>query len=170
MNHKTIYLLLGPKGSGKTFIGTLIQDTFSIKFVRVEDWALKVKRGRNIGDDSYLREVFETIENGIRSELLEQDKVVFESTGLTEYFDHMLNRLRKEFKLVTIKVMAEEGLCLERVNTRDRSIHINVSDDEVRRINRLAVDKELPCDFSITNNIKTEKELLVELRKILSRK
>ena len=37
MENKTIYLLLGQKGSGKTFIGYLFEKHFQRKFIRVED-------------------------------------------------------------------------------------------------------------------------------------
>lgn len=36
---KFIYVLVGPKGSGKSFIGELFDRYFHIHFVRVEDWA-----------------------------------------------------------------------------------------------------------------------------------
>lgn len=37
---KRIYILIGPKGSGKTYIGTPLQDQLHIPFLRVEDIAL----------------------------------------------------------------------------------------------------------------------------------
>ncbi|EOZ98800.1 hypothetical protein A33Q_1454 [Indibacter alkaliphilus LW1] len=37
MKSKIIYLLIGQKGSGKSFIGTLMEKEFGIKFIRVED-------------------------------------------------------------------------------------------------------------------------------------
>lgn len=35
-NKKIIYLLIGPKGSGKTFIGSLMDKHFDIRFIRVD--------------------------------------------------------------------------------------------------------------------------------------
>lgn len=43
-NNKTIYLLLGLKGSGKSYIGALIEEEYGVRFIRVEDWVLKIKR------------------------------------------------------------------------------------------------------------------------------
>src|SRR5437868_6515393 len=135
MTRNTIYLLIGTKGSGKSFIGTLMEKEFGVKFIRVEDWAKAVKNNREVDDESYIREVFEVIEKGIRDSALQYPKLVFESTGITPYFDKMLKSLQRDFKVITIKVMADDSLCLHRVKTRDQSIHINVSDDQVIAIN-----------------------------------
>lgn len=95
---KRIYLLIGQKGSGKSFIGTLMEKEFRIKFIRVEDWAKKIKKDRNVDSEAYLKQVFEENENEIRDSLTDMDKIVFESTGLTEHFDIMLESLRRDFK------------------------------------------------------------------------
>ena len=93
INRKTIFLLIGQKGSGKSFIGTLFDKEFGITFIRVEDWAKKIIKNRDVDDKAYLKQVFGSIEKGIRSSLAHKDQLVFESTGLTEYFDEMLERL-----------------------------------------------------------------------------
>ncbi|WP_420320370.1 hypothetical protein [Flagellimonas sp.] len=169
MKNRTIYLLIGAKGSGKSFIGKLMDRLFKIKFVRVEDWAIKVKSKRALSDDKYLKEVFEIIEKGVRKELLQVDQIVFESTGLTHYFDEMLVNLKYDFQLVTIKILTNDRLCLKRVKTRDRSIHINVSDEEVEQINQMVLEKNMKCDFEIKNNKKSEKQLIEELKIIINR-
>lgn len=35
---KTVYLLIGPKGSGKSYIGNLIENELGIKFLNVEEF------------------------------------------------------------------------------------------------------------------------------------
>ena len=39
---KTLYMLIGPKGSGKTYIGTLVENETDISFLRVENIWLKL--------------------------------------------------------------------------------------------------------------------------------
>ena len=114
-----------------------------------------------------MEEVFSAIEKGIRTTLTECDQLVFESTGLTIYFDHMLASLKRDFKVVMIQVLADPNLCLSRVKTRDQSIHINVSDDQVNAINTQVLQKQLETDFIIENNRKTEEALQVEIKRIL---
>lgn len=167
MKEKKIYLLIGPKGSGKSYIGSLMEKQFSVKFIRVEDWAKKVKMNREIDNQDYIKEVFHAIENGIRQELTKYNHIVFESTGLSAYFDVMFENLQRDFDLKTIRIIAQEELCLKRVQTRDQSIHVNVSDNDVKRINEQVRQKGFITEFSIINNDKTDLELIRELKLII---
>ena len=166
---KQIFLLIGPKGSGKSFIGSLFQSEFDIPFVRVEDWAKQIKKNRNITDDSYLFEVFSAIESGIREKLKQTDRLVFESTGLTDFFDQMLFNLKESFQINTIQIIADLSTCLNRIKTRDQSIHINVSDDQVNQINQAVLNKKMDTDFQIENKEKPKQQLIDEISIILDR-
>lgn len=166
-NRKQIFLLIGPKGSGKSFIGTLFEHYFQIDFLRVEDYVKKVKGDRGIDDETYLKEVFEIMENAVRQSLNNSNSVVFESTGLTDHFDKMLKNLKTDFNVTTIKVNVSKELCLWRIKTRDQSIHINVSDDQVNFINSAVLTKNLNTDFEIENSNKSIEELNSEIKKIL---
>lgn len=165
MKSKIIYLLIGQKGSGKSFIGTLMEKEFGIKFIRVEDWAKKIMKDRDVDNEVYLKQVFKKIENGIRGSLTDKDKIVFESTGLTEHFDLMLESLRRDFQVTTIGVYADSTTCLKRVKSRDQEIHINISDDQVLMINEKVRERNFETDFSIINEDKSEKELINEIEK-----
>ena len=52
-----------------------------------------------------MKEIFKAIETGIRDQLVEYDKIVFESIGLSEYFDKMLHSLQSDFDVKTIAVI-----------------------------------------------------------------
>lgn len=163
MNRKEIFLLIGQKGSGKSFIGTLFDKHFGIRFIRVEDWAKKIKQERAINSEKYVKQVFEEIEKGIRESLNKTDKLVFESTGLTENFDQMLLSLRKDFKVTTIGINADRNICLNRVKSRDQTIHINIPDDQVNMINEKVRNRNFQSDFCIFNQNKSELEIVREL-------
>jgi shikimate kinase len=164
---KNIFLLIGPKGSGKSFIGMIFDRHFHIHFVRVEDAVKKIRKDRAIDNEAYIREAFETIESAVRRSLESFNPVVFESTGLSNHFDGMLQNLRTDFHVITIKVNAEKEHCLERLRTRDTSIHINVSDEEVNEINSAVIAKNFKADFEIENSDKTKEELMEEIGKII---
>lgn len=168
MNNKIIYLLIGPKGSGKSFIGEILDREFGIQFIRVEDWAKQIRSDRAIDNEAYLQQVFEAIEHGIRESLHQSSRLVFESTGLTVYFDQMLERLKKDFKVTTIGVYADGSTCLERVKTRDQAIHIHVSDEQVLMINDRVRERGLQTDFLINNEAKAREELIRELESIIN--
>ncbi len=167
MKSKKIYILIGPKGSGKSFIGILFDKYFQIDFLRVEDWVKELKKGRNIDNEEYVKEVFQTIENRIRQSLNKIDNLVFESTGLTEHFDRMLSSLQSDFKVITIKVNTDTNVCLNRIRSRDQSIHIEVSDEQIYEINAAVLAKNWNSDFEIENSNKTIDELKTEIKKII---
>ena len=160
-------LLIGPKGSGKSYIGALIDRVFGIPFIRVEDWAKVVKRDRHVDDEGYLREVFGVIEAGIRERLAVHGQLVFESTGLTPYFDAMLANLQRDFPVITIRIEADPDTCLARVKHRDQSLHIDVSDAHVQMINEQVLARDLPTDHRIINTGKDEPQLVAALSAIL---
>lgn len=155
--------MIGQKGSGKSFIGTLFDKEFGIKFIRVEDWAKQIKKDRNVDDKEYLKQVFEEIEKGVRDSLTDNSQIVFESTGLTGYFDKMLVNLIRDYQVITIGIFADSAICLERVKSRDQKIHINISDDQVLTINEKVRERKFDTDFSIINEDKSEKELINEI-------
>jgi shikimate kinase len=167
MSRKKIYLLIGQKGSGKSFIGANMEKRFGITFIRVEDWAKQIKKDRAVENETYLKQVFEMIEKGVRESLKQIDKVVFESTGLTDYFDQMLENLKKDFHVITIGIYADGKTCLDRVKNRDQSIHINISDDQVTVINDKVRQKHFQTDHKINNEAMTEEELVGQIEKIL---
>ncbi|MEN8117332.1 MAG: hypothetical protein ABFS16_10155 [Bacteroidota bacterium] len=169
MNRKEIFLLIGQKGSGKSFVGKIIEKEFGIKFIRVESWIKNIKKGRDVYDEKYIKHSLEMIENGIRQEINKTDKLVFESTGITKYFDRMLESLKEDFRVTTIGIHADSKICLNRVKTRDKTIHINISDNQVITINAKVREKDFTSDFHIDNGAKTNEDLIKELKDILTR-
>lgn len=167
MSRKDIFLLIGQKGSGKSFVGTIFEEEFGIRFIRVEKWAKQIKNDREIDNETYLKQVFQEIEKGIRDNLNETDRLVFESTGLTKYFDQMLQSLKRDFQVTTIGVHAESTTCLIRVKSRDQSIHVNISDDQVLMINERVRESNIKTDFTIDNESKSRKELINEISTII---
>ncbi len=163
---KSIYILIGPKGSGKTFIGTLVDRRLQIPFLRVEDIALQVKKERQYHDVDYIQEVFQSIEQAVREKLKTVEEVIFESTGLTDAFDQMLLRLQGDYRVVLIQVKTELEECLRRVKTRDQSIHVNVSDEHVRAINLQAASKNLNFAGVLDNNQTSEETLIATFQLI----
>lgn len=89
---KQIIILIGLKGSGKTYIGTLIQEKVGIKFFRVENVWLSFKSERL--SNEYILEGFSLVEKEIDRLLLDTDRITIESTGTTDYFNRFINKLK----------------------------------------------------------------------------
>lgn len=157
---KTLYILIGLKGSGKTYIGELVEDKFKITFIRVEKIFKNIKQDRHFADKNYIKEGFALLEKEIRARFKEADALIMESTGLTDEFKQMLENLRKDFAVKLIKIEADPKLCLKRVSERDSKDHISVSDDGVEKINELAMKVKFEYELIIDNNNMTGDEII----------
>lgn len=168
-NTRQILLLIGPKGSGKTFIGQLLQHHYQINFLRVEDWVKEFRRKPDLSSDDYLRQVFGLIEEGVRKALGENRIITFESTGLTDHFDAMIASLKKDFLVTTIGVQTDPDLCVQRVKTRDASMHLPFSESQIKAINKAATQKNMATDFQLDNSNRTVEELKLDIDQILKK-
>jgi shikimate kinase len=143
MTAKTLYLLIGPKGSGKTTIGALVDAHTDIRFIRVEPIWLSLKAG----EDGW-RKVEATIDAAFER----GDKVMIESLGAGDEFRAFHASLKRKYTLKMIRVYADLATCLARVKRRDSADHIAVSDDKVEQYNRIAAAVVYDWDLEIDNN------------------
>lgn len=164
---KVIYILLGLKGVGKTYLCRLLDERFSIGFVRVEEIWLKLLKEKTYQglafDEEGQRRVLEAIVS--KSE----ENVVIESTGTAPWFDVFLGKLRLVGSVKLIRIVAPPTICLERVRSRNQSEHIPVSDERVKEINSVAENVILPWDMEYENMAEGGETFLMEFsQKFLS--
>ena len=162
-----IYLLLGPKGSGKSYAGRLMEAELNIPFCPVEQWLLELKQSPDLNNDAYLQAVFARIEEGVRTALQSATVVCFESTGLTPWFDGMLASLQQDFRVITIRLQADADVCLNRVEARDASTHLPHSWETVADINRQVAEKNVPAMHTISNSENNREALLKALQAVV---
>lgn len=103
-------MLIGPKGAGKTAIGTLIDRHTPITFIRVEPIWLSLRPG----EDGWAR-----VEQRIDATFQQHGKVMIESLGAGEAFHTFRDSLARKYTLKLIRVYAALDTCLARVKTRD---------------------------------------------------
>jgi len=159
---KQLIILVGPKGSGKTYIGTLIHEKLGIPFLRVEDIWLSVTSERFTGE--YFEEGFRMVEEEIDRQLNKADLLLIESTGASAHFAPFLSAVRQKYSLTLIKINASPDTCRRRIKTRDTSVHIPVSDDRIEQINREASKVDLEFDAVIENEYASDEEILEPIR------
>lgn len=148
---KTVFLLVGPKGSGKSHIGRLFQQKYGIPFIVVEDWVKHLIPENPITDD-YVKKVFDIICKGIIDQLKTKYQVIFESTGISDHFLSMYKSLSLKYNLVLIKVEANPETCIRRIEQRNAEDHIYFSEPEIRRINNEAIKVKLPFNAILSND------------------
>jgi shikimate kinase len=155
---KVLYMLIGPKGSGKTTIGKLIGRHTDITFLHVEPIWL----GLRPGEDGWKK-----VEAAIDTMFQTHDKVMIESLGAGEGFGGFHDSLEKKYPLKMIHVMADPDICLARVKSRNRVDQLAVSDEKVSEYNKIAAAVTYDWDLEIDNNSPaSEAELLAAIQSI----
>ncbi len=158
MLKKTLYMLIGPKGSGKTYIGTLVENNTDIFFLRVENIWLKL----NQEEDGW-----EKVEQEIDLAFTFCNKVMIENLGAGEGFIKFHASLNEKYIVKLIRVFADLDICLARVMTRDAENHIPISDDKVVEYNKIASQVNFDWDLEIDNNkFASESEILTQINRL----
>ncbi len=162
---KQLIILIGLKGSGKTYIGSLIQERLGINFIRVEDIWLTIKKKRF--SEEFFSEGFRLVEQEIDNQLKYLEIITIESTGTSKYFEPFLRELGKKYNLKLIKINTSPDTCLRRIKSRDSSFHISVSDDIIEQVNREALDVDLEFDTVIENENSSDNEILMKINEMI---
>jgi shikimate kinase len=149
---RTVLLLVGPKGSGKTFIGTLLSERLGVPFLRVEPIFLASQRSSSLQGVARDAEGFDQVLVEVERRLASDQTLALESTGASEAFRPFLAALREQARVVLVAVRAPLERCQERVRTRDPGGHIDVSDHRVLEINRIAAQLQLDWDLVLDNS------------------
>lgn len=139
---KILYILIGPKGSGKTHIGTLVNQRTDIFFLRVEPIWLSLAPG----EDGWKK-----VEAAIDAAFQSHDKVMIESLGIGEGFHAYMDSLAKKYSIKLIRVRASLETSVARVKSRDNAEHIAVSDEWVEQLNKLASAVTMNWSLEIDN-------------------
>ena len=155
---KTLYMLIGPKGSGKTYIGKLIEKQMDISFLRVESIWLSLKPNEN---------GWNKVEQAIDREFENCDKLIIENLGAGSDFHHFLNSLKTKYDIKMIRVYTDLSKCLARVKNRSNKDHIPVSDSNVEKYNKIASCVTFDWSLEIDNNgPAADVEILASFKKL----
>ena len=153
MSNKTVFILIGPKGSGKSHVGTIVKKYFGIHFLNVDKLGLEnIPKSKLLGED-LIREGFHFEEAKIAEILQTEDSVIFENTGAHAYFYVMLERLHSSYEIKLIRVSAPLDKCRERIAKRDQTKNIPVSKELIQSINERALKVQLPWDLELDNSV-----------------
>jgi myo-inositol catabolism protein IolC len=156
--NKILYMLIGPKGSGKTHIGTLVGQHTEIVFISVEPiWLSLVP-----GEDGWKK-----VEGVIDKTFQTCDKVMIESLGAGDSFRGFHASLSNKYVIKMIRVFADLETCFARVKSRSRQDHIAVSDDKVLEYNKIAATVSYGWALEIDNNEpQSDSDILATIRSL----
>jgi shikimate kinase len=159
---RKIIVLVGPKGSGKTFIGTLVSEQLGCRFLRVEPIFLENMARSRLTGMALDEEGYACVLAAVASELSAASCLIIESTGASEAFPAFLGELRSRYEVVLVSIRAPLEVCLQRVRDRDQAKHIPVSDDRVLEINTRASRLQLAWDLELENGQPASPAAIVE--------
>lgn len=162
ISNKTVFILIGPKGSGKSHVGTIVEKYFGIPFLNVDTLGLEnIPKSKLLGED-LIEEGFHFEEAKIAEILQTEDSVVFENTGSHAYFFVVLSRLRSSYMVKLIRVSAPLDKCRERMAHRDQTKNIPVSSELIQSINERSLKVRLPWDLELDNSVDFSERAIVE--------
>lgn len=152
---RTIYLLMEPKGAGKTYLATRMETEIAIPFLRVETIWLDLSAEMNPGTPEFDQEGQRRVLSQARTLLSSKSEIVLESTGTAPWFAGFHEQLKALAKVILIRVHAPLSMCLRRIHERDASQHIAVSDERITEVNEMA--ERLKLQWSVTiENVSTD--------------
>jgi shikimate kinase len=161
MARATLILLVGPKGAGKTFIGSLLEADLGVAFLRVEPIFLAVQRKHPEGvEDSYRG--YAEVEATLRQLAADHHVMCIETTGASRVFNDFLAALRRQYRVILVSITAPAQVCANRVRARDQDSHIPVSDERLDEINRRARTITLAWDLELENDPPLPQRVIVD--------
>lgn len=162
---KSVFILVGPKGSGKTHIGLLLEKEIGLRFLSVEKLGLENTKRSKLTGYERVKESFHQEEAEIDRILALEDMMSFEATGSSEYFFTVLERLRSKYKVKLIRIFSPLETCYRRIKQRDSDAHLPVSDEILKTINEKAAKVDLDWDLMIDNSDQPPAEQIIHIFK-----
>ena len=163
---KVVYLLIGPKGAGKSYIGRLMKKELGIAFLSVEEFFI-----RNLSNPKEFNEkenikVWQEIEDAIDKKLKKVDKISLESVGLFDSFQNFFKRIDAKYKVNLIKIETPLELCYQRIAGRDIEKHVKFSRENTQKINELSIQGKYKFNLVIPNSKISNTEIIKRIKKI----
>ncbi|WP_299402191.1 AAA family ATPase [Acaryochloris sp. IP29b_bin.148] len=158
-----LLLLVGLKGSGKTFVGGVLEKHLAVKFLRVEPIFIELlQQDPELSGVPLEKKGFQIVLNQLDELAQSHSTLCIESTGTAHTFPELLTALYQGFRVLTIHMKAPLDTCIARVLTRDASAHIPVLDHRLNEINERALLVNLPWDLEIDNSQFLDELAIVE--------
>ena len=160
-----LILLIGPKGSGKSHIGRLLESALNIHFLHVEPlWMKYYAECREARRDPSIIEGVHQIHPAISAALGNIQHVCVETTGASrEILDDLISRGGVSDTLL-VKVSAPLSLCLERIQSREQENQIPMDEIGVRTLYEMAQSLNLPYDLTFENTTLAPEEIVQSFR------
>lgn len=151
---KQLLILVGPKGSGKTTLGRMLEQRLGACFVHVEPIAQRVlAECEGVLDERCARRTIHAILEELTTEAAHHDLLILESTGASSETAAFFDALRARFEVLFVRVHAQRATCDARLKSRDQSDHVPLPDALISRMYELSSGLSLPWDLELDNDL-----------------
>lgn len=166
-----VFVLVGPKGSGKTTLGRMLERQFGLHFLEVEAIARRVLADMGgVIDGAYERRVFEEIAAEVAVLAPVHGRILVETTGASDQTQRFLATLGAGQRVRLVRVRAAANTCAERIVGRDASRQVDVPIDLIRTMHARTEALSLPWELELDNDPPlTEAELQIAFAPLLDR-
>lgn len=162
-------LLVGPKGSGKTHIGRILEARLGVHFFHVEPlWLAYHAECKAAGRQPVIAEGIAKVHPVLARALEEHAHVCAETTGASaEILDALLS-LRPRSDTIIARVTAPLDLSLQRISARDQSHQIPLDEATIRKVNALSESLSLDPDVVLNNERLTDDGIVEAFRNTIT--
>jgi hypothetical protein len=158
-------LLIGPKGSGKSHIGRVLERHLGVRFFHVEPlWMAYLSECREAGRLPVIPEGIARIHPEIRQALAEHGSMSVETTGASQEILDELMRLRPRERMLVARISAPVELCSRRAETKDLAHQIPMDAETIRNVNAMSEAARVDADLQITNEELSDEEIVAAFR------
>lgn len=154
-------ILVGPKGSGKSYIGRILQRHLGVYFFHVEPlWMAYHAQCRASGSEPSIPEGILTVHPKIKEALSIHEHVCVETTGASPEILNGLLSLSSSEMTLTVRITAPLNVCLQRIATRDQTNQIPLDIDTIKKVYGLSSSLEMPAAIRLENFSLSEAEIV----------
>lgn len=154
------FVLVGPKGAGKSYVGRLAERSLGISFIDVEAIALSLPGGSTAGD------LYALVQTEVERRLQGTDEVLLEVTGAAPESVSLFEHLRRAYVLRLIQISAPLSTCIERISLRDATTHLPTTPEMVQRVYAVSIAADLPYDLRLENHATEDADILSAIQSL----
>jgi shikimate kinase len=143
--------MIGAKGSGKTYIGNLLESKLGIHFIRVEQRLIEHIQSTHAESDQLPNDGYDLELNWIEDILQTNNEVISEATGSSKHLPEFINHLKNNYDLKLVRISCPLDICFSRARKRVQDHQFQVTDESIRSINAATDNVKLDWSLVIDN-------------------
>jgi len=154
-------LLVGPKGSGKSYIGRTLEKHLGVLFFHVEPlWMSYYAECQASGRQPLISEGISKVHPLLADALRTHEHVCIETIGASAEILNDWLSLTHPSNILIVRVSAPLELCLERIVTRDQTNQVAMDLESIQQVYALSEAVQLQPDLTIENVQLSEAEII----------